>query len=83
MIENCKYCNSTNLVVVKKNEDRYGLYCKDCGKWLKWIRKQEVDLYKQELSNNNSDEDKIRKFVNSLSEKEIKKLLAIIADKLQ
>ena len=83
MIKNCKYCGSNELVVVQKDENRYGLYCKDCDRWLKWVRKQEVDLYKQELSNNNnSDKNKFREFVDVLTNEEIKKLLILIAEKL-
>lgn len=75
MIKNCKYCGSSELVIVQKDENRYGLYCKECDRWLKWVRKQE-------LSNNNSDAYKIRKFVDSLNEEEFKKVLRLIAEKL-
>lgn len=37
----CRNCKSKNLFV-EIEETRRGLYCGDCGKWQKWITKQEL-----------------------------------------
>lgn len=29
----------------KKGSTQTGLYCADCGKWLKWLGKQEINRY--------------------------------------
>lgn len=39
----CKYCGSLNLETEKKGTQT-GLYCCDCGKWLKWATKEEIRL---------------------------------------
>lgn len=44
MIEKCK-CGSTNLFVEIQGT-RKGLYCGECGKWQKWITKQELQVAK-------------------------------------
>lgn len=38
-------CGETN-VIMKKKGNHIGLYCSECLKWLKWIPKKDVDLYK-------------------------------------
>lgn len=45
MINTCDRCNSKNLFVEIKGT-RKGLYCGECGKWLKWITKQELQIAK-------------------------------------
>ena len=39
----CKYCGSLNLETEKKGTQT-GVYCCDCGKWLKWATKEEIRL---------------------------------------
>lgn len=43
MKENCEKCNSNNLFV-KVEGTRKGLYCSKCGKWQKWLNKDEYRL---------------------------------------
>jgi len=45
MQEKCSKCNSTNLFVEIQGSRR-GLFCGDCGKWQKWITKQEMQVAK-------------------------------------
>lgn len=45
MQEKCNKCESKNLFVEIK-ENRRGLFCGDCGKWQKWITKQELQVAK-------------------------------------
>ena len=39
----CKKCNSTqeNLYIQSKGTQT-GLYCRNCGNWLKWLNKKEI-----------------------------------------
>ena len=45
MIYRCNKCNSENLFVEIQG-NRKGLYCCECGKWQKWITKQELQIAK-------------------------------------
>jgi hypothetical protein len=45
MKNKCDKCNSTKLFVEIQGTRR-GLYCGECGKWLKWITKQELQVAK-------------------------------------
>jgi len=40
----CKNCGSENLEIKEKG-NQTGLYCCDCGKWLKWITKEEKRVF--------------------------------------
>lgn len=44
MIEKCK-CGSNELFIEIQGQRR-GLYCGKCGKWQKWITKQELQIAK-------------------------------------
>lgn len=46
MIEKCKRCGSNDLFVEIKKSNIRGLYCGNCGLWLKWITKQELQVAK-------------------------------------
>lgn len=39
----CKKCGSMD-VFIKENGSQTGLYCSDCGKWIKWLGKDELRL---------------------------------------
>lgn len=36
----CNYCRS-DLLFLKEADDKTGLYCKNCGRWLKWVSGEE------------------------------------------
>lgn len=40
----CKKCGSTDLFV-KKGNTTTGLYCSDCGAWIKWVGKDELRAF--------------------------------------
>lgn len=42
----CKYCGSKNYKIIKRNI-HHGLYCGECGKWIKWLNKNEKIIYKE------------------------------------
>lgn len=57
----CKKCNCNETFIARKKE-HYGLYCKKCFSWIKWIPISEIsftkpiheiDFYKKPISKNN------------------------------
>lgn len=42
----CNKCGS-NDYITEKHGNNTGLYCSDCGKWHKWLNKNEVRVYSQ------------------------------------
>ncbi len=42
----CKKCGSRNYMI-EKHGNNTGLYCSGCGKWHKWLNKDEVRVYSQ------------------------------------
>lgn len=45
MQEKCNKCDSEKLFVEIQG-NRRGLFCSECGKWQKWITKQELQIAK-------------------------------------
>lgn len=44
----CNFCKSENLYV-KEQDDKTGLYCRDCGRWLKWVDQSEKAKLQMEI----------------------------------
>lgn len=44
----CPTCGSKD-VFVEKSGNQTGLYCGDCGKWIKWITKDELRLVNRQI----------------------------------
>lgn len=62
----CGNCKSTE-VFASVNGNNTGLYCADCGKWIKWLNKDELRLAERQI---NSHEQKIRaKAIDEFAEK--------------
>ena len=40
----CKKCSCTTLYIENKGNN-VGLYCSDCGAWIKWLGKDELRAY--------------------------------------
>lgn len=40
----CGKCGNCEFGFLKK-ENQFGIYCKKCGRWLKWADKDEQNLY--------------------------------------
>lgn len=62
----CGYCKSERMTL-KETEGKTGLYCLDCGRWLKWVgaeekSKLEADIQKQrrEMRIDGADLEKVR-----------------------
>lgn len=43
----CPKCHS-NDVFIEESGNQIGLYCGDCGKWIKWLTKDEARLVKRQ-----------------------------------
>lgn len=53
----CNKCGS-NDYITEKHGNNTGLYCADCGKWHKWLNKDEVRVYSQKNKQENTDDTK-------------------------
>lgn len=53
----CTKCSGTKFFT-KKSGNAIGLYCKECGKWIKWLNKKELMLFEQEQLKNQQSEKK-------------------------
>ena len=57
----CK-CGSKRIFI-RNNGSQTGIYCKECGKWIKWIGKKEIpfaeEYIKEQNENDNSNTNKI------------------------
>lgn len=47
----CKKCGSTSLHT-KNNGNNVGLYCSDCGAWIKWLGKDELRAFEHSKEEN-------------------------------
>ncbi len=47
----CKKCGSTSLYT-KNSGNNIGLYCSDCGAWIKWIGKDELRAFEHSRDEN-------------------------------
>lgn len=45
----CKKCGSTKVFTDTKGSQT-GIYCSDCGKWIKWATKDEIRLIEHNLT---------------------------------
>jgi len=54
----CSKCNGT-YTFIKKNNTQTGLYCSKCGKWIKWLGKEELRLYERQLEMDKMAEEEI------------------------
>ena len=67
----CTKCGSVNTYI-KENGNQAGLYCGDCGKWIKWLNKEEKRLFER-FKDEVVEEDE-----ETLSEQEIKQIKRLI-----
>lgn len=50
----CKKCGSTDLYT-DQNGNNTGLYCSDCGAWIKWLSKKELRAFGYSQKKENKD----------------------------
>lgn len=51
----CNKCGSMSLHTEEKGNN-IGLYCDDCGAWIKWLGKDELRAFKHSKNTNSDDE---------------------------
>jgi len=80
----CSKCNGTSTFI-KKNNTQTGLYCSDCGKWIKWLGKEEIRLYERQLEMDKMGEkiEEEEKLENSLLQFSDEELLDEIKRRMQ
>lgn len=45
----CSKCGGKDFFMKSKvNSNQTGLYCKNCGRWIKWLSKDEVRVFEQQ-----------------------------------
>ena len=44
----CKYCRNKDFDYIQEGQ-HCGQYCKKCGKWQKWVSKDDIYIYQLEL----------------------------------
>ena len=59
----CPKCHS-NDVFIEESGNQIGLYCGDCGKWIKWLTKDEVRLAERQM--NMMKDDVIQQLINKI-----------------
>lgn len=50
---------------MKKSGNNTGLYCGDCGAWIKWLNKTEIRLVQRQIEMNKK---KLDEFIESLQD---------------
>lgn len=72
----CKKCGSVELKCVKEGVHT-GLWCSDCGRWVKWLNKDELKIIQMKNKKKTNDEileeilSELRIIRNYLSDKNI------------
>ena len=73
----CEKCKSKE-VFISESGNNIGLYCADCGKWIKWLNKDELRLAERQI---NSHENELRnKAIDEFAEKLNKKITEFILE---
>lgn len=54
----CPKCKSGD-VFMKKSGNNTGLYCGDCGAWIKWLNKNEIRLAQRQIEKNDKELDEL------------------------
>lgn len=49
MSHKCVHCGNEEDFVISRKGPHIGLYCKKCGKWIKWIKKSEGKVYQMTI----------------------------------
>lgn len=62
----CEYCKS-EILFLKNTEGKTGLYCKNCGRWLRWVDGEEkqkiedaIERQKREIRIDGSDVERVK-----------------------
>ena len=63
----CKKCGSVSLHTETKGNNT-GLYCDDCGAWIKWLGKDELRAFEHSMREATKEErDSVNRYIESIS----------------
>ena len=63
----CKKCGSISLHTEVKGNN-IGLYCDDCGAWIKWLGKDELRAFEHSMREATKEErDSVNRYIESIS----------------
>ena len=51
----CTKCKSERYILKEKGNSMVGVYCADCGKWQRWLSKEEMQQVKVEEAKSSMD----------------------------
>ena len=63
----CNRYGSKNYTI-RKICSQTGLYCSDCGKWHKWLNKDEVRVYSERIQKSEKNTDDSKRIIDQLKE---------------
>lgn len=63
----CKKCGSTDLFTKEKGNN-VGLYCSDCGAWIKWLHKDELRAFEHSMGKSTKEErESVNNYIGNIS----------------
>lgn len=74
----CSHCGSTKTEIEEK-ANQIGLYCAECGKWIKWLSKDEARVLKHKKTNH--DQEIYDKAIRDFAQKLVSRLPDVIYTK--
>lgn len=70
-------CNKCGIVkgFIEEKGNQTGLYCNKCGKWIKWLTKDEKRLFAHNYKSKMTNADRIR----SMTDTELAEMLSVVS----
>ena len=79
----CKKCGSVSLHTETKGNNT-GLYCDDCGAWIKWLGKDELRAFEHNMREATKEErDSVNRYIESISKPTGNTFTFTIKDRLE
>lgn len=76
----CKKCGSMDLFI-KQNSGQTGLYCGDCGGWIKWVGKSELPIVEKFIEEQKEDINNVQKEIKEVNvDEELEQLCRAVSD---
>jgi len=76
----CEKCGSLDLFI-KSNGSQTGLYCSDCGKWIKWLSKSEIALAEKFIEEQKKENDNIKQEIKEVNvDEKLEQLCRAVSD---
>ena len=79
----CKKCGSISLHT-ETNGNNVGLYCDDCGAWIKWLGKDELRAFEHGMREATKEErDSVNRYIESISKPTGNTFTSTMKDRLE